>query len=214
MRRKMQKGRQRGFVALLAVSLFGMAATGAGAEGPLVYLPFDGAVDAVTSLKGVKTLVQGKQIYAPGTAGQGFLIQRHAYDQVTCLSIPKFISFPVAEGTVMFWFRPGWDKDHSKEQTIWQFTGTEERGGEKTRLLYCLKRLAGGQLNLSLIIGKQKQITIKVPWNKDKWIHLAFTWNAGTQDFRLYRDGKLLRAGPNSASRQWQAPEKVVSGAV
>ncbi len=180
---------------------------------PLVHLSFDGNTGTVAGTHAAGQFrLQGKELYEPGRFGQALVIKRHAYDQVTTLHCPGFTGFPLRKGTVAFWFKPFWGKGHDKEQVLLTFTGTAAGNPPSSRILICLKHLANEKLNLSCVISGQKQITLPVPWQAGKWMHIAFTWNVEAQNLRLYLDGQLAAGKPNTAHKTWVLPTGLRTG--
>ena len=154
-------------------------------------ITFDGAVkwsgrDAALAKPPV---VYGASKYVDGVSGQGLDIRRHAYDQVTALICDKMPKFNTRTGTAAFWFKPHWNQMDPESHRI--FCGNATRW--RPFRFYLIKG-KNGVIELTFAPSRQFQFLLHQPvFTKEKWSHVAFTWDRKTSSVSLYVDGKLLQ---------------------
>ncbi len=172
-----------------------------GAAEPMFYIPLDDSADVVGP-KGQTVaagLVHGRTGYLPGVAGKALDVRRHAYDQVTALVFEKMPAMDCNAGTVSFWFKPHWSETDPDGYRI--FCGRDSQW--KGFRFYFIKTKSGS-VELSVCAPTQIQILKKDLLKKEEWAHIAFTWDTGKGEVRLYVNGREAgnRTVPNAFKRQ------------
>ncbi len=172
---------------LLLLALIPLAASAADIQ---YQITFDGQVkwggrDAALAKQ---PIVYGASKYVDGVSGQGLEIKRHAYDQVTALVCDQMPNFNTRTGTASFWFKPHWNQMDKEMHRI--FCG----GATKWRpFRFYLIKGKNGVIELTFAPSHQFQFLVSAPiFTKDKWAHVAFTWDRKTASVSLYVDGKLI----------------------
>ena len=182
----------RGF-ALAACLGFCLRASG---QDLLLYMPFDGRVEAALSQGSpIPKSVSDAIAFTPGLRGLCARI-----DSDCRLSTPG--NFRREAGTVAFWLRPPWDGRDQTGRTLFCLYG------HRTLKLSWMKNrwsiVAGrGQLGLSVYgadSGQRVSLSSSIAtWQRGQWHHVAMTWrnfNSGRADaeFGLYLDGERVGA--------------------
>ena len=178
--------------ALFTLLLFSPVAS-VRAEAPLLYLPFDGNLQAaVSGGAGVARQADEHMRFHPGLRGSAVFL---AGDLRWCT--PG--CFNRASGTIAFWLRPDWSGT-DKARTLFSLYG-----GRELRQPWLCNRYsitAGrGQLTFWIAGARADQrLTLHGPiaaWQPGTWRHVAVCWsgvNSGRPDAcgRLYLDGQCV----------------------
>jgi hypothetical protein len=116
------------------------------------------------------------------TSGENHLRKQVGFAQVTKtkLNLGDF------DWTIEFWFMP--ERATDIPRTLFEI-GSGPRGENK---IYTTLKLSADQ-NSFVFYNQPGNVEIKIPTSltKDKWQHLAFTYNAGTNQIKHYVDGRL-----------------------
>lgn len=132
-------------------------------------------------------VVYGASKFVEGVSGQALEIKRHAYDQVTALVADPVPGISTRTGSAAFWFKPHWDQMDKEHHRIFCGSATKWRP-----FRFYLIKGKGGMIELTFAPGSQIQFLDRSPiFAKDKWTHVAFTWDASSGSVSLYFDGKL-----------------------
>lgn len=156
-----------------------------GAVEPSLYMPLDGSA-AVLGADGEEFpagVVHGRGDYLPGVSGQGLLVTRHAYDQVTACEFSKLPALDLNAGALSFWFKPNWQETDEARRRIISFDS-----GQAFRL-YMVKS-GSRHIDTSVCVPKQIQILSKNIFRKDEWAHVALSWDTGKGQVLLYINGR------------------------
>ncbi|NMA47461.1 MAG: LamG domain-containing protein, partial [Lentisphaerae bacterium] len=150
-----------------------------------LYMPLDGSA-AVLGADGAELpagVVHGRGDYLPGVSGQGLLVTRHAYDQVTACEFSKLPALDLNAGTLSFWFKPNWQETDEGRRRIISFDS-----GQAFRL-YMVKS-GPRHIDTSVCVPGQIQILSKNIFRKDEWAHVALSWDTGKGQVQLYINGR------------------------
>lgn len=148
-------------------------------------MPLDGSA-AVLGADGAELpagVVHGRGDYLPGVSGQGLLVTRHAYDQVTACEFSKLPALDLNAGTLSFWFKPNWQETDEARRRIISFDS-----GQAFRL-YMVKS-GSRHIDTSVCVPRQIQILSKNIFRKDEWAHVALSWDTGKGQVLLYINGR------------------------
>lgn len=153
----------------------------------LFFVPFDFSVDAQFANHNKEGALNGDGTYVPGVVKNCLSLPAEGTPSVS-YNIPDNID--LKRGTLMFWFKPGWWGDDKGQYTLlWVYLKNGNffafhRSFDKnspTSLYVVTNRWNGGcQVGTSDFI------------KKDKWVHIATTWDATTNTFVFYANGKEL----------------------
>jgi len=174
-------------LALLGLALL-LASLGMAAPEPLLYAPFDGAMQSSGTLGSITPACSMGGPFVPGVRGQARRLGGHN----TCVYYVDRDFLPPA-GTCALWAQPlDWTAgkaDHFVFFTSFNYTGVE---GKYVRII--LYKVYN-DTNLTLLVQSnldgEKHALVKAPiefWPQGQWHHLAFTWDP--QQIRLYVDGQ------------------------
>jgi hypothetical protein len=155
---------------------------------PLLYAPFDGAMQSSGSLGALTPHASMSGPFVPGARGQA----RRLGGKNTCIYYVDRDFLP-PRGTCSLWVQPAdWTAakaDHFVFFTSFNYTGAE---GKYVRvILYKVYNETNVTLLVQSTVDGEKHGIIKAPiefWQKGQWHHLAFTWDP--ERYRLYVDGR------------------------
>ncbi|MCD6218766.1 LamG domain-containing protein [Candidatus Calescamantes bacterium] len=145
----------------------------------LFFVPFDFSVDAEKAYHHKEGKLIGEGEYIPGVVGN-------------CLSLPAegkgFVYYDIRDnidfkkGTVMFWFKPYWWGD-SKEWKRYTILWVRMEHGK----FFYFHRSFRQDHPTHVYIAKSDHKGVSFPtdnyFKKDKWVHIAMTWDVGTKKF-------------------------------
>ena len=174
------------WVLLLPLFCLGAASN----DAPLLYLPFDGAADAVVSGGEARERAGAQPGFVPGVRGQAAVVN-------TDLRYDSAANFRPAEGTCAFWLRPNWAGDSPTGRYLFSLYG-----GADTQPRWSSNRwgisTAAGRITFTFYSALGKGFHVSAPiagWKAGEWHHVAVTWRgvgSGKPDgeLHLFLDGK------------------------
>ena len=181
----------------LAVAVW-LSASACGADGPLLYLPFDGS--ALPAISGAERSAApaASLSFQPGLRGQCARLNADC-------RLATAGHFDARAGTVAFWLRPHWPGADKTGRYLFCLYGSPTLKESWLRNRWSV-HTASGTLTSSILGGTTGQaVALKATintWQQAQWHHVAFTWaniNSGRADAecRLYLDGQPVqkRAG-------------------
>lgn len=152
----------------------------------LFYAPFDFSVDAEKAYHNKKGSLSGKGEYVEGVVENCLSLPASAGKVSVSYAFADNIDF-VKAGTMMFWFKPNWwgDNTVSNRCLVWVMLANKQ--------YYALYRSFYKKSPTSLYaIIKGGGYTIRTSkWKRNKWVHIALTWDATTNNYKAYVNNKL-----------------------
>lgn len=115
--------------------------------------------------------------------------------KVESLSYPVAKAFDTEKGTLMFWFRPGWDgrEVEGKYTLAW----VNMKGSER---YFALHRSFSKEHPQILFANfhwdNVLQIDTRQHFLRDQWLHIAVTWSTSNAQFAFYINGVLAAERP------------------
>ena len=171
---------------------------------------FDKAI-VVDKPKGLKIQKYGGRIIPDGVSGGALQLNKGEYLTVDVKNI-----FNSNEGTISFWVRPHWGFYDKKNATISHtFASLDWLDGK-----YGYFTISDGwwepdgAFNTYFIKNNQEHAhaATRILYKKDKWTHLACSWNStGAGSVKLYADGVLVAEG-KMPTKLPGSPEKFYIG--
>lgn len=152
------------------------------------FVPFDFSVDAEKAFHRKEGTLQGEGEYIPGVVGNCLSLPAKGEGSVY-YNLTDEIDFNKAS-TLMFWFKPYWWGDDTERRTLlWisisnskYFAFHKSFNPKDPTALYMIYQNDGCQINTR-------------GWKKDKWVHLAVIWDAATDKYTGYFNGRSAFQG-------------------
>ncbi len=183
--------------ALLLLSLHGLAAGDQPTRQKLQddaalsqFIPFDEHFDAARSLDALTGKVSEAGRLEPGVVGKALSFEG-SQNGAPSASYSVKESFDPTHGTMMFWFRPGWDGEEKegKYTLAWVTMSGSER-------YFAIHRSFSPNDPQALFANfhwdNVLQSRTQGFFQKGQWIHVAVTWSEEQGQFALYFDGNLI----------------------
>lgn len=167
------------------------AGDGGDRKGLLLYLPFDGFLEAQYARGDENATVEGELKFEKGMKGQAVLI-----GEDIILNYARADNFNAEKGTVMMWVRPNWASSSmgsSDNRTLFfidRVTKIYYSGYTKGYNAMCRKENGD-----DFVIGS----TENTLFEKGTWHHFAFTWD-NSKGLKVYLNGILA----NEVSISWK----------
>jgi hypothetical protein len=148
----------------------------------LFFVPFDFSVDANVAYHHKEGNLGGEGEYIPGVVENCLSLPAKG-DGTVSYNLVDNIDFNKAS-TLMFWFKPYWWGDDTETRTLLWIKTSDSRyyaihksfNPKDLTALYMMYAPGGHQTNTTT-------------WKKDKWVHLAVTWDAATDKYIGYSNG-------------------------
>ncbi|MCM8768391.1 MAG: LamG domain-containing protein [Candidatus Omnitrophica bacterium] len=157
----------------------------------LFYVPFDFSVDAETAYHHKSGKLYGEGQFVKGVVGNCLWLPTEGKGSV---SYSMSDNIDLDKGTLMFWFKPGWwgDDESGKYTLVWvslkdsnkYFAFHRSFSPKFPTLLYVTRAWQGGG-----------SFQTDEYFKKDKWIHLAATWDSAANQFIFYINGQVKFKG-------------------
>jgi len=167
-------------------------------EKPLIYIPFDDGMDVFISGK-VKPQFEGTVEdgeYVAGKKGKG-LMSIKTKEKTTIAYFKELNQMVSEKGTLMFWYKPEWNKSNSEEYWIFNYFGCGWHYG-----FFMVKPVNQETLNVVFRSPypippqtepfSDRNMWVKLPFKKSEWNHVAYTWDMDTDKVCLYVDGDFV----------------------
>ncbi|OGV62715.1 MAG: hypothetical protein A3K19_24420 [Lentisphaerae bacterium RIFOXYB12_FULL_65_16] len=164
------------FVAVaIAVMSSTLAGHGTGTD-PVFYAPFEGSPDAARAVGEGKAESTGPLEFVSGYLGQGLRLVPG-----TRLAYPAAKQASLQAGTVMFWFKPEWEREKPGRVLFFDHAGL-------TLLRFWVKP-STVFVQVKLRVAQKRVVDFLLPdWPKGEWVHVALAWDA-TKGTTLYLNG-------------------------
>ncbi len=158
-----------------------------------LYSSFDEGHDAEMSRGERAGRLAGESRQVPGVVGQA-LSFRSEEPKVGSVAYGVKESFSPERGTLMYWFRPGWDgADPEGKYTLAWVTM------DKSQRYFAMHRSLSKDPH-ALFVNFQWDNVLNISTKKylhaDAWVHLAVTWNQDSGQYALYMNGQLVADAP------------------
>lgn len=123
-----------------------------------------------------------------GVVGKGIKINNN------CLEVP--IQKLKNKGTISFWVKPDWGYYDNRDSVLTSHTFLSMRWTNGGYLAFSdgWWEDKGGALNTYFIFNNKDLLNVhsKIKFKKNKWLHLAVTWNSISNQIKMFHNGSLV----------------------